>query len=405
MVAPMPPQEQGAGAIPRVLFAELTGLTASGHQVTVVTVAGPDPAEWSAVEDLRKTGLEVAAVRREELGRWSWARWRRRWRFASAWLSGKYPWRTVWFWEPSLQVVLDKLLSERSFDLVIVEDNAMGIYKYNTTQPVLFSEHEVRRPRAVNWRGLIKAPGFKLLLSELDWHRWPRYQRNVWRRFKLIQVFTPYDAAGIKKIDPALAGRVRVNPFSIELPAEADPALEEAGTILFSGNFSHPPNTDGAVWLVKEIMPLLRQGWPGVRLMIVGSHPPDQVRALAGEDIIVTGYVPEIEPFLARAAVIVAPLRIGGGQRMKVLQGMAIGKAVVTTPRGAEGLLVTDQSPPLVIAESGEEFARVTAALLQDSQARRVLGKEARDFVMAHFSPAAYARRLETIYGQLVIEA
>jgi glycosyltransferase involved in cell wall biosynthesis len=382
------------------LFAQLSGLTAAGHQVSVVTVAGPDPAEWSAVEQLQKTGLEVQAVRRvEPVG---WARWKRRWRFASAWLSGRYPWRTVWFWEPGLQHLLDKLLSERAFDLVIVEDNAMGIYKYKTSRPVIFTEHEVRRPRAINWRGLLKAPGLKPLLSEVDWHRWPRYQRNVWRRFKLIQVFTPYDAAGIKKIAPELAGRVRVNPFSIDLPAQADPALEETGTLLFTGNFTHPPNVDAALWLANEIMPLLRQGWPGVRLTLAGSYPPEQVRSLECEDIIVTGYVEQMEPLVERATVIVAPLRIGGGQRMKVLEGMAMGKAVVTTPRGAEGLQVAAEEPPLLIATTGEEFARAPVELLQDRSARRELGQQARAFVVKHFSPAAYARRLEIIYRNLL---
>jgi glycosyltransferase involved in cell wall biosynthesis len=396
----MPPQAQGPGAIPRVLFAQISGLTAAGHQVSVVTVAGPDPAEWSAVEQLQETGLEVQAVRRVEPS--GWARWKRRWRFASAWLSGRYPWRTVWFWEPGLQQRLDRLLSERAFDLVIVEDNAMGIYKYKTTRPVIFTEHEVRRPRAINWRGLIKTPGLQRLLSEIDWHRWPRYQRNVWRCFKLIQVFTPYDAAGINKIAPELAGRVRVNPFSIDLPAQADPVLEETGTLLFTGNFTHPPNVDAALWLANEIMPLLRQGWPGVRLTLAGSYPPEQVRSLECEDIIVTGYVEQMEPLVERASVIVAPLRIGGGQRMKVLEGMAMGKAVVTTPRGAEGLLVAAEEPPLLIATTGEEFARVTVELLQDRSARLALGQQARAFVVEYFSPAAYARRLEIIYGDLL---
>jgi glycosyltransferase involved in cell wall biosynthesis len=215
-------------------------------------------------------------------------------------------------------------------------------------------------------------------------------------------VFTPYDAAGIKKIAPELAERVRVNPFSIDLPAQADPALEETGSLLFTGNFTHPPNVDAARWLASEIMPLLRQRWTGVRLTLAGSYPPEQVRRLECEDIIVTGYVQQMEPLVERASVIVAPLRIGGGQRMKVLEGMAMGKAVVTTPRGAEGLLVAAEEPPLLIATTGEEFARVTVELLQDRSARRALGQQARAFVVEHFSPAAYARRLEIIYGDLL---
>ena len=397
----MPPHAHGSGAIPKVLYAQLSGLTGGGHEVTVVTVAGPDPAEWSAVEELRQAGVEIHAVRRVEPT--GWARWKRRWRFASAWLSGKYPWRTVWFWEPAVQTALNKLLSVKPFDLIIVEDNAMGIYKFNTARPVIFTEHEVRRPRPFNWQGVLKKPGLKFLLSELDWHRWPRYERRVWRRFKLIQVFTSYDAAGVKKVAPELADRVRINPFSIDLPARADAALQEAGTLLFTGNFTHPPNIDGALWLGHEIMPLLRQRYPGVKLVIAGNHPPQEVRSLECEDITVTGYVEKIEPYFARAALVLAPLRIGGGQRMKVLEGMALGKAVVTTPRGAEGLaLAGEQIPPLLIAATAEEFAEVTVRMLEDPHARQELGNQARTFVEKNFSPAAYARRLEDIYTQLV---
>ena len=131
-----------------------------------------------------------------------------------------------------------------------------------------------------------------------------------------------------------MAKRVRVNPFGIEIPAPLDTAVQEQNTLLFVGNFTHAPNVDAAVWLGKEIMPLLREQCPGIRLWLIGIYPPPEVKALACNDIEVTGPVPEIEPYFARAALVVAPVRIGGGMRMKVLQAMALGKAIVTTSRG-----------------------------------------------------------------------
>jgi polysaccharide biosynthesis protein PslH len=400
LVTPMPPRPQAPGAIPLVLHAQLAGLTPR-HDVTLVTVAGPDPDEWAALDRLCASGIDVQAVRRAEPH--SIQRWKRRWRLGSAWLRGRHPWRTIWFWEPGVQQILDHLLATRPFDLVMVEDNAMGIYRYRTQAPIVFTEYEVRRPRPVNWRGWSYGHPIKWALSEADWYRWPRYQRAVWRRFDRIQVFTQRDAAAVRSIAPELAGRIRVNPFSVELPAEADPGREEDGSIIFVGNFTHPPNVDAALWLGHEIMPLLRARCPGIRLTIVGIYPPEPVQALACDDITVTGRVPEIEPFLECAAVVLAPIRTGGGQRMKVLHSMALGKAVVTTSRGAEGLAVNRHKPkpPLAIAESAEEIASATAALLAAAGARHELGRRARAFVAAYHSPSAYAGRLEAVYAEL----
>jgi glycosyltransferase involved in cell wall biosynthesis len=172
--------------------------------------------------------------------------------------------------------------------------------------------------------------------------------------------------------------------------------------VLFVGNFTHPPNVDAALWLGQEIMPVLRCLAPGVHLSLVGIYPPASVQALAGADIEVTGHVPAIEPWFAEAAVVLAPLRIGGGMRMKVLQAMAMGKAVVTTPRGAEGLAVAGCPPPLIAAEGGEAIAAATATLLAAPESRHALGEQARAFVQAHFSATAHVDRLEAIYAELL---
>ncbi|MEZ4863301.1 MAG: glycosyltransferase family 4 protein [Caldilineaceae bacterium] len=400
LVTPMPPQPQAPGAIPLVLHAQLTALRAR-HEVTVLTVAGGDPGEQEAVAALAASGIKVHAV--PLLAQSALGRWQRRGRLASDWLSGRLPWRTAWFRSPGLQSTLDALLATEHFDWIQVEDNAMGVYRYRTTTPIIFTEHEARRPRSVDWRKLSGIEGRAALLQELDWQRWPAYQRRIWPRFDRIQVFSARDAATIADLAPTLSERVRVNPFSVAQPVAANPAHEEAKSLLFVGNYTHAPNVDAALWLAQEIMPTLRRRAPGVKLTLVGIYPPPAVQALAGADITVTGAVPEIEPWLERAAVVMAPLRIGGGMRMKVLQAMAMGKAVVTTPRGAEGL-EQKGTPPLVVAENVEEIAAATAALLDAPAQRRELGCRARQFVATHYSPAAYVQRLEAIYAELQSE-
>jgi len=399
LVTPMPPSAHAPGAMPLVLHAQLVGLLAR-HEVTLVTVAGAEAGEHDSIEELRQQGVDVHAVKHERPR--GTARWRRRFRMAATWTRGRYPWRTVWFADPRIQNMIDRLTSSRTFDVAAIEDNSMGVFELPPHVPNVLTEHEVRRPRALDWHAgpLNTWPGWAL--RELDWHRWPAYQRSVWRRFDLVQVFTERDAATLAALAPDVFPRVRVNPFGIDLPAPADPDREEPNTVLFAGNFTHRPNVDAVLWLASEVMPRLRARRPDVTLTIIGAYPPSEVRALAGPDIDVLGRVDRIEPFQERAAVVLAPVRTGGGMRMKVLQSLALGKAVVTTPRGADGLTIGGCEPPLALGKDAESIAGATAHLLADRDARRALGSRARDFVAEHYSADAYASRLEATYAEVI---
>jgi len=300
-----------------------------------------------------------------------------------------------------MQRLLDRLLAETPFDLVQVEDNAMGSYTYRTQAPTVLTEHEVRLPSPTARNGQWQATWIQMALNEAERRRWRGYQPTVWRRFDLIQVFTPRDAAAIQTMAPELSSRVRVNPFGVEPLVKADPSREEMDTVVFVGGFCHPPNVEAALWLGNDIMPLLRKLRPGIRLIIVGSSPTKAIQALASDDIVVTGRVPAVEPFLERAAVVLAPMRTGGGMRLKVLQAMAMGKAIVTTSLGAEGLAVPGCQPPLFITEDADGIASATAALLSAVEDRRTLGRRACAFVTEHHSWPAYRERLEAIYAEL----
>jgi glycosyltransferase involved in cell wall biosynthesis len=400
LVTSMPPRPEAPGAIPLVLQAQVAGLR-ERHELTVVTVAGHEPGELEAAQELQQSGVEVHVVdARPPQGL---ARWRRRRRLAAAWARGRYPWRTVWFADPGVQETIDRLTRTRSFDVAAVEDNAMGVFRFPASLPTVLTEQEVRRPRPVDWRCGAPAAWPGWAFRELDWRRWPGYERSVWRRFDRVQVFTERDARSLLELAPELRGRVRVTPFGIELPEPADPAREEGRTLLFVGNFTHPPNVDAACWLAREILPRISGRRSGPRLLLVGGEAPEQVRGLAGPDVTVVGEVPAIAPYLEAAAVVVAPIRTGGGMRMKVLHALAAGKAVVTTSRGAEGLALHGAEPPLVVADDADGFAAATAALLDDPGRRRALAEQARAFASEHYSAEAYGRRLEAVYEELVI--
>lgn len=400
LVTPMPPRAEAPGAIPIVLHAELAALR-KRHDVTLVTVAGDEPGEIEAVAELAESGIDVELVDRRPAS--AAMRRRRRLQLASTWARGRYPWRTAWFADPRVQQTIDRLTASRSFDLAVVEDNSMGVFRLPAKLPSVLTEHEVRRARAVDWRAGAPTNWPRWAFREADWRRWPEYQRSVWARFDRIQVFTERDAAAIGELAPALRERVRVTPFGIDVPAAVDPAREQPGLVLFVGNFTHPPNVDAASWLVADVMPRLRSLVPESRLLLVGGAA-DRIGHLAAADISVVADVDAVAPYLEQASVVVAPVRTGGGMRMKVLYALAAGKAVVTTPRGAEGLVPVGSEAPFVIAGDADGIATAVARLLDDDRLRRQLGARARSFVLEHYDTTAYARRLETVFDEVVGE-
>ena len=133
-------------------------------------------------------------------------------------------------------------------------------------------------------------------------------------------------------------------------------------SILFVGDFRHAPNADAVLFFYRHVLPLVRRSLRDVAVTIVGDAPPREVRALSSADITVTGWVPDVEPYLTTHCISIAPLRFGAGLKGKIVEAMATGLPVVTTPVGAEGMELVHGSTAL-IAESPEAFARAVIQL------------------------------------------
>ncbi len=377
MVTFVVPHAHAVSGAALIMYEQIRAL-AGLHSLTMVTFAAAEREEVRAVSHLESLGVAVQQVGSKVPP--SLIRWKRRVEHSLRRSSTGRAMISELPVDDRMQRCIHDLQASGRFDLLHVEGIGFRGYDFGDDLPSVLIEHEVVNDHRDD--GLTG-------------------QAAMWRQFDRIQVFTPRDAAAIRELTPDMADRVRVNPFGVSLPVETDKGAEDSDLVLFVGGFRHRPNVEGARVLALEIMPRLRQLHPGAAAAIVGSHPPREVRELASAYVQVDANVPSVDPYINRATVVAAPLYSGGGMRVKILQAMAHGKAVVTTPLGAEGLPATSERP-LIIVERPEDFAREIAALLSDVERRRRLGADARAFAEAHHSWNAYTSRLERMYEEAI---
>ena len=200
------------------------------------------------------------------------------------------------------------------------------------------------------------------------------------------------------RVCPSVNAYAIPNGVDLEYFRPTDAAGDEAGCV-FVGALDYRPNIDAACWFCREAWPEIRRRRPDVRLLLVGRKPAAAVRRLAAvPGVEVVGQVPDVRPYLTRAAVAVNPLRIARGLQNKVLEAMAMGKAVVASPQALAGLRRRDEAPALCAATT-PEWVEIVANLLDQPERRRRLGAEGRRFVETHHDWAACLSPFDALLG------
>jgi glycosyltransferase involved in cell wall biosynthesis len=225
------------------------------------------------------------------------------------------------------------------------------------------------------------------------------FEREVFQRADAVAAVTPLDAEQARRWGAKTVAIVE-NGVDLEYfrPDEKPPAAFE---ILCLGSLDWYPNLDAVEYLIDEIMPLIAARMPEVKLRIVGRRPPLELQSKAPRHawVELVGEVPDVRPYLAQAAVVVVPLRIGGGSRIKILEALAMKKAVVTTTVGAEGLEVSD-GVHLRKADTPLAFAQRVVELLVSTEERLRLGTNGRNLVVERYSWDRAAQALDSAWQQ-----
>jgi glycosyltransferase involved in cell wall biosynthesis len=301
-------------------------------------------------------------------------------------------------WSAEMQEALDALCAATPFDVIQLESSLMGAFRYPGAARLVLDEHnleyEVFDRLAAGERSRLRR-----WFHRREEGRFRRFEQGWWRHVDGCLVTSRREEEILLRVAPATP--VAVVPNGVDLdefrPAEAP---SEPATAVFNGLLHYRPNLDAAEHLVEEIWPLVQRRRPDARLVIVGRGDEADLRRLRRPGVEVTGEVPDIRPYLDRAAVVVVPVRMGGGTRLKVLEGLAMEKPMVSTTLGCEGVDVRD-GEHLVVADSPGSFAAAVVRLFEDPAAARALGRAGRRRMEEAYSWGLAGSRLDALYDRI----
>jgi sugar transferase (PEP-CTERM/EpsH1 system associated) len=318
---------------------------------------------------------------------------------AGRYLIDTVPYAVAKYRSPEYRDVVVRLLNESAFDAVVCDFLPPVVNLPDPLPcPAILFTHNVE---AEIWRRHAETatnPASRFLL-ERQWRRMLRFERNALSRFDLVLAVSDADRETFRCLYPDTLKRpahvVQTGVDTWFFAPRPDENAERRAHVVFTGSMDWLPNEDAMLYFVRDILPRIRQVEPDATLSIVGRAPTPAVRRLAAErGVEVTGRVDDVRPHIAAASVYVVPLRIGGGTRLKIFEAMAMGKAVVSTTVGAEGLPVT-HGHDVVIADEPARFAQAVVHMIRDVEARRRIERAARRLVVEKYDWSAAAADFE----------
>jgi sugar transferase (PEP-CTERM/EpsH1 system associated) len=321
------------------------------------------------------------------------------------------PLQAAYCHSPAMQSLIRKALEEEQFDIVHVE-HLRGVHFGTAIAGVPKVYDSVDCISLLFEKALHSATSLtSRLIARLDLGRTRRYEGRLISQYDKVLVTSTQDKEALLKLDGRShdeqnrEAKIFVLPNGVYLEyfafANGDRAPE---TLVFSGKMSYHANVAAVSHMVQEVMPLVWARRPGVKLEIVGKNPPQAIFALAKDDRVhVTGFVPDLRPYLAQATVSVSPMQYSVGIQNKVLEAMAMGAPVVTTPQTRTAILARE-GEHFLIGESAADFAAQVIRLLNDRELAARIGAAGRQYVEEHHDWNRIAARLEEVYHRVVAE-
>ena len=308
---------------------------------------------------------------------------------------------------PALQRALDRLLRDERFDVVNLEFPYLGHCRLRQAPPgvrvpaLVVDSHEIAYDLARQF-AMAGAHWGRRLYAGANWRKLKREELRVYREADGVYLCSTADEQRLLKDIPTARTAVIPNAADVDYyqPRPLDPP-SDGRTVMYFGHLSTVPNIDGVLHFANDIWPRIAKAHPNAHFKIVGGRAPPSLLALAGSRVELTGFVPDLRKQLAAAAIVVVPLRLGGGTRLKIVEAMAMGKAIVSTSLGAEGIEAVSGSD-ILIEDEPAAFAKAVSRLLADPCLAARIGRSARRLAVERYAWSGAAQALESFYRRIL---
>ena len=307
---------------------------------------------------------------------------------------------------PALQAAIHEACARTRFDAAVVEFPYLVPYRFappggGPGLPVVLDTHEIEydilRQFAKSQSGLGRR-----VYNAVNWRKLRREERAAFRGADGVAVCSREDERRVRADAPHARTALVPNGADVEFfqPRPGDPPCD-GRTVMFFGTFGYFPNVDGVLFFLREVWPRIAGGSRDARLKIAGLRPPPEILAYRSERVEVTGFLDDLRPHLASSAVLIAPLRMGGGTRLKLLEGMAMARPCVSTTLGAEGI-EAEPGRDLLLADDPQAFADAVLRVLADPALGARLGRAGRCVAEEKYSWRAASLELEKLVRQAI---
>lgn len=297
------------------------------------------------------------------------------------------------------------LVKKNKYDIVHLDHLHTAYYgvfiKNNFNLPVVLREHNIENMIMKRFNKNQKNIFIKSY-AYLQYKKLYRYESNICEIFNRCLMITKNDEKILKMMNSNIKTSV--------IPAGVDTSYfypinikEEEYSLVSVASMNWLPNIEAIEWFYKEVLPLIKKKVQKIRLYIVGINPPNNIKSLANNNVIVTGFVKDVREYIAKGQVFIVPLRTGSGMRIKILNALAMGKAIISTSIGCEGIEVTD-CRNIYIADTKEKFAEKILYLLNSKNERRRIGENGLKLVKEKYQWEKIAENIEIEYIKIIKE-
>ena len=371
------------------------------HKVTAICMEPDNDAQAQGIDVFKEHGIEIKTVPVANSQKQGLKRI-----FQLLSLVSSKPYQHKQYYSKAMQAEISKHLQPGNYDLLMVEFSQMGYYKLNSNIPSFVDQHNVEYEIMLRTYETEKSP-LRKLLAFSEWKKYYKQEIENCEKFTACLTTSKRDAEIMQQRSPGMECHVIPNGvdsefFHPDFDSSNQPEIDP-NMVLFTGTISYYPNTEGILWFYKNIWPLIIAKNPEATFCIAGKSPPPEVQAIADSDsaVTATGMVDDMRDYYQKAAVVVVPLRVGGGTRLKILEGMSMSKAIVSTSVGAEGIEHTDGSD-ILLKDTPEDFSDAVVAVMNDASLRQKLEQGGRNLVEAKYDWRAVTDKLSDVFEQAV---